>query len=553
MSSLELSLLKERSQAAIKQKAKRGELYLTIPAAYIKTNDNQLKKNPDKRIQEAIDLVFSKFIEYGTMRRANKWFWNEKIKVPIVSNGKGERRIEWKLPSSTTISGILNNPIYAGAYAFGRTKTVVEFKDGRKQLRKGIRKDQKDWDVLILDHHEGYITWEQYQYNMDAIAQNTNKKRPIVRGSAREGEALLGGLLRCGHCGRKLLVRYQGRDGSHKRYYCSRNSDGKVEKACISFGGARIDRLVTARLFEVLSSIGLEASIKAIKKVNNKSKAVRRQRELEIEQARYETLRVKRQYNAVDPDNRLVAATLEKDWNDALMKEKELENEISVLTEIAPPLSIEEENEIRELSQDLPRVWNHPCSSPDLKKRIIRTVIKEIIVYVKDENIKLVIHWNGGEHTELEVSKNKSGQSPLRTDVSTKKIISELARIMPDKHIVPFLNRIGKKTAKGHTWNPVRLRAFRSNNDIPVYHEGERQKSDELTIHEASLKLGIGKTKVWRLIQHKVIPAKQICPGAPWIIAKNDLESETIKKAALAKLPKRPLSKNSKQLTLNFQ
>jgi len=553
MSSLELSLLRERSQAAIQQKAKRGELYLTIPAAYIKTNDNQLKKNPDKRIQEAIDLVFNKFREYGTIRRVNKWFCDERIEVPTVSSGKGERRVEWKLPSSTTISGILDNPIYAGAYAYGRTKTVVEFKDGRKQLKKGIRKEQKDWDVLILDHHEGYITWEQHQYNMDAIAQNTNKKGPVVMGSVRGGEALLGGLLRCGHCGRKLLVRYQGRDGSHKRYYCSRNSDSIGEKACISFGGLRIDRAITERLFEVLSSIGLEASIKAIKKVNNKSKAVRRQRELEIEQARYETLRVKRQYNAVDPDNRLVAATLEKGWNDALMKKKELENEISALTEIAPPLSADEENEIRELSQDLPRVWNHPCSSPDLKKRIIRTVIKEIIVHLKDEKIKLVIHWNGGEHTELEVSKNKSGQSPLRTDISTKKIISELARIMPDKHIVPFLNRIGKKTAKGHTWNPVRLRAFRSNNDISVYHEGERQKRGELTIHEASLKLGIGKTKVWRLIQHKVIPAKQICSGAPWIIAKNDLESETIKKAAHTKLPKRPLSKNSKQLPFNFQ
>jgi len=406
---------------------------------------------------------------------------------------------------------------------------------------------------LILDHHEGYITWEQYQCNMDTLAENTNKKRPLVNGSVRGGEALLGGLLRCGHCGRKLFVKYQGRNGSHKRYLCSKNHDSKGEKPCISFGGLRIDRAVTASLFDVLSPIGLEASVKAISKINSKSKAVRRQRELELEQARYEALRAKRQYDAVDPDNRLVAATLEKDWNDALIKVAELEKEISALTEIAPPLSVEEENEIRELSQDLPRVWNHPRSSPDLKKRIIRTVIKEIVVYLKDKKIKLVIHWNGGDHTELEVLKNKSGESPLRTDVGTKKIISELTRIMPDKHIVAFLNRIGKSTAKGHTWNPVRLRAFRSNNDIPAYNEGERQQRGEFTIHEASLKLGIGKTKVWRLIQHKILPAKQICTGAPWIISKNDLESETIKKAALSKLPKRPLSKSSKQLTLNFQ
>ena len=553
MSTMELSLLKERSQAAIQQKAKRGELYLTVPAAYIKTKDNQLKKNPDKRIQEVIDLVFNKFREYGTLRQVYKWFLDESIEIPAVSNGKGERRIEWKLPSSNTISRIVNNPIYAGAYAYGRTKTQVEFKDGRKRLKKGIRKEQKHWDVLILDHHEGYITWEEYQHNMEILAQNTNKKRPVVKGSVRGGEALLGGLLRCGHCGRKLFVRYQGRNGSHKRYQCSRRQGGELGKACISFGGFRVDRAVTEHLFQVLSPIGLEASIKAIKKINNESGAVKRQRELELEQARYEALRAKRQYNAVDPDNRLVAATLEKDWNDALVKVAKLENEISAIVASTAALSAEEEAEIRELSQDLPRVWNHPRSSVDLKKRIIRTVIKEIIIYLQEQKIRLVIHWEGGEHIELEVLKNKSFDYPLRTDIETKKIISELARIMPDKHIVAFLNRIGKTTAKGHSWNPVRLRSFRNNNNIAVYREGERQQREEFTVDEASSILGIGSTKVRRLIHQKILPARQVCAGAPWVISKKDLESEAVKKAAHSILPKRPRSVNSKQKMLNFQ
>jgi excisionase family DNA binding protein len=553
MSTMELSLLKERSQAAIQQKAKRGELYLTVPAGYIKTRDNKLKKNPDKRIQEVIDLAFTKFKEYGTIRRVYKWFIDEKIEIAAVSNGKGERRIEWKLPSIHTLSHIFTNPIYAGAYAYGRTKREVEFKDGRRQLRKGIRKEQKDWDVLILDHHEGYITWEEYQYNMELLTQNTNKKRPVVKGSVRGGEALLGGLLRCGHCGRKLIVRYQGRNGTHKRYECSRKRGDETGKACISFGGFRVDRAVTDFLLEVLSPIGLEASLMAIKKLNNETDSVKRQRELELEQSRYEALRARRQYNAVDPDNRLVASTLEKDWNDALVKLAMLENEISAMATNSPPLSPEEEAEIRGLSQDLPRVWNDPCCSLDLKKRIIRTVIKEIIVYLEEQKIKLIIHWEGDEHTKLEVQKNKSSEYPLKTDVDTKKIISGLARIMPDKHIVAFLNRMGKRTAKGHTWNPVRLRSFRDKNNIPVYREGERQERDEYTVDEASERLGIGKTKVWRLIQHKILPAKQVCSGAPWIIAKKDLESETIKKAAHSMLPKRPLSENSKQKVFKFQ
>ncbi len=280
--------------------------------------------------------------------------------------------------------------------------------------------------------HEGYITWEEYQYNMEILAQNTNKKRPVVRGSVRGGEALLGGLLRCGHCGRKLIVRYQGRNGTHKRYECSSKRGNETGKACMSFGGFRVDRAVTDSLLDVLSPIGLEASLEAMKNINHKSDSVKRQRELELEQARYEALRARRQYNAVDPDNRLVASTLEKDWNDALLKVARLENEINAMGANTPPLSRGEETEIRELSQNLPRVWNDPRCSLNLKKRIIRTVIKEIIVYLEAQKIKLIIHWEGGEHTDLEVLKNKYSNSPLKTDIDTKKIISELARSLSE-------------------------------------------------------------------------------------------------------------------------
>ena len=549
MSTMELNLLRERSQAAIQQMARRGELYLTIPAAYVKTTDNQLRKNPDKRIQEVIELVFRKFSEYGTMTQVYKWFLANTIEIPVISNGKGKRIIQWRLPTSSTILNILNNPIYAGAYAYGRTKREIEFQDGQKRLKKGIRKEQEDWDVLILEHHEGYITWDEYQNNQKTLVENSNKKRPLVKGSVRGGEALLGGLLRCGHCGRRLFVRYHGNNGTRKRYHCGTKSMG--ESSCISLGGLRVDQAVSQSVLNVLSASGLEASLKAIEKINDKSGAIIRQRELELEHARYEALRAQRQYNAVDPDNRLVARTLEKEWNDALVKVATLESEIEALKKSKPHLSPEDKAQILGLSQDLPYVWNHPCSCPELKKRIIRTVIKEIIVYLKDERIQLVIHWQGGDHTELEVVKNKSEKTPLKTDVDTKKIISELARIMPDKQIVAFLNRLGKTTAKGYTWNPVRLRAFRSNNKIPVYREGERQEREELTVEEASIKLGIGKTKVWRLIKHNILPARQVCTGAPWIILKTDVESEAVKKAAHSKLPKHPFSENLQQKMFN--
>lgn len=553
MSTMELSLFRDRSQSAIQEKAKRGELYLTIPAAYIKTDENKLEKNPDKRIQEAISLVFKKFREYGTMCRVRSWFVEKKVKLPVISNGRGKRCVLWKIPGKNTILRMLDNPVYAGAYAFGRTKTEVEFVEGRKRLKKGIRKEQKDWDVLILDHHEGYIDWDEYQNNLKALEQNTNKKRPVVKGSVRGGKALLVGLLRCGHCGRKLFVRYHGRNGSHKSYHCGKIQNDKGEKSCLSFGGFRVDKVVSDHLLNVLSPFGIEASIKAINTLNDKSGKVMRQRELELEQVQYYALRAERQYNAVDPDNRLVAATLEKKWNDALVEVEILKNEIKSLQESTPPLSSREESEIREISQDLPRVWNHPSSPLELKKRIIRAAIKEIIVKMEESKIKLFVHWEGGDHTELEVHKNKSKPNQVKTNIETKKIISELARIMPDKQIVAFLNRIGKTTAKGHSWNPVRLRAFRSNNSIAVYREGEREKRGEFTVDEASVKLGVSRTKVWRLIHQKILPAKQACPMAPWIILKRDLESDAVKLAARSRLPRRPRSENPKQRMLNFQ
>jgi len=491
MSVMELNLFRERSQAAIQEKARRGELFLMIQIGYIKTKENKLKKDPDKRIRKAVELVFKKFREHGSMRQVYKWFFEKKIQLPKALYCRGERSIEWKAPSSSTISRILDNPVYAGTYAYGRTKTEVRFENGHKRLKKKLRKEIKEWDVLILDHHEGYITWEEYLTNQDTIAHNTNMKRPVVKGSVREGEALLGGLLRCGHCSRKLLVKYQGRNGSLIRYLCAGNREKNGGKDCISFGGGRSDKAVSDSLLQVLAPIGIKASIKAIDKIEEKSGAIRSQRGLALEQAEYETQLAKRRFNAVDPENRLVASTLEKEWNDALVKVTELEKEIKDLAPQIQSISEKEKEEVKGLAHDLPQVWGHPCILPELKKRIIRTVIKEIVVYSEDQIIKLVIHWEGGDHTELEVLKNKTGETNWRTDIETKQIITELARIMPDQHIASFLNRIGKRTATGLTWNPLRLCSFRKNNQIPVYREGERQKRDEFTADEVSKELGI--------------------------------------------------------------
>ena len=557
-SEMELRILHERSQAAIKQKARRGELYLMISAGYIKTTDHSLRKDPDKRVQQSIELVFLKFRELGSIRQTYNWFIEHRIEIPVAKYNNGIRTSEWRLPAVNTLGNMLKNPIYAGAYAYGKTERIVEIKDGRKHIKKGVTRKQQDWDVLIEDHHEAYISWQEYQRNQEMIAHNCNSKRPVVVGSAGQGEALLTGLLRCGHCGSKLMTRYQGNAGQYLVYQCRGNASHQGKHTCISFGGRRVDQALSSSVLEVLSSQGLEAALEAIETLSDDHRQIQRQRMLALEQARYEVKRTRRQYDAVDPEYRLAAAELERDWNEALKKATELENEIADLQQQVRTLSDQERQEILSLAEDLSLVWNHCDSCPEIKKKIVRIVIKEVVAHVEQttENqqiIKLMIHWQGGDHTQVALQKNKRGKAHDTTDPETIEIISALARIMPDKHMVGCLNLLGKRTASGLTWTPKRICAFRNDHHIPVYKEGERESRCELTPEEVSVELKVSVSKVRKLIKQGILPAKQACFGAPWIIQKESLKSEHVRHAASSSVSSGPLTTNSRQQPLAFQ
>ncbi len=298
-SEMELRILRERSQAAIQEKAKRGELHLMISAGYAKSPDGALRMDPDRRVRQAIELVFTKFRELGSIRQVYSWFIDNRLDLPIATYKNGNR-LQWKLPSVNVLGNLLKNPIYAGAYAYGKTKRVVEIRAGRKHIKKGVLLPQDQWRVLIHDHHEAYISWDEYQNNMAMIAQNANRKRPMVTGSVGRGEALLSGLLRCGHCGSKLMTRYQGSTGKTRVYVC-RGKGKKQSETCVSFGGTRVDESLSNSILEVLSPLGLKAALQASERLCEGQSQVRRQRLLALEQARYEASRAKRQYDSVDP------------------------------------------------------------------------------------------------------------------------------------------------------------------------------------------------------------------------------------------------------------
>jgi excisionase family DNA binding protein len=440
--------------------------------------------------------------------------------------------VEWQLPRYDTIHRLLTNPIYAGAYAYGRTGSKVRMEAGRKLIARGVRRAQQEWEVLIRDHHEAYISWEEYESNQRIINGNANMKGGMVPGSVRNGGGLLVGLLRCGHCGRKLKVHHNGLRGV-ARYLCN-DADvnhGRRTK-CIAFGNVRIDAAVSTEVLALIAPLGLEAALEAIADRERDGSQRLRQIELALEQGRYEAARSHRQYDAVDPDNRLVAGDLERRWNERLAEVARLEEELRLVREDLPAALTETERaQILALGTDVARLWNHPTASVTTRKRILRTVLEEIIVTVKPGVLHVILHWKGGDHTVLEVAKNRSGQHRWKTNATTEQLIRDLARLLPDGSIASILNRLGIRTAKGHTWTQQRVCVFRNDHSIALYRDGERAERGELILHEASKRLGVSKMTVVRLIKHNVLPAKQSCVGAPYVIREIDLDLQEVRRA----------------------
>ena len=315
LSEMELSTLRQRSLEALRLKASRGELFFNVAVGYVKVRRDRIAKDPDRRIQEAIVLVFRKFAEFRSIRQVHLWLRQEEVSLPAVRVVGDERRIEWKPPVYGTVHKVLTNPVYAGAYAYGRTESRVTVENGRKRVTRGYRRDREDWDVLIRDHHEGYVSWEEFDRNQRLIADNANCKGLMARGAVRRGDALLAGLLRCGHCGRRLHVHYSGSKGYCVRYGCRGAHLNHGTKPCISFGGLRVDAAVADEALRLLSPLGIEAALAAVAMRKEDYAEKQRQVELALTQACYEADLAKRQYDAVDPDNRLVAAELERRWN----------------------------------------------------------------------------------------------------------------------------------------------------------------------------------------------------------------------------------------------
>ena len=526
LSEMELSTLRQRSLEALRLKASRGELFLTVAVGYVKIGRDRIAKDPDERVREAIDLVFRKFAEFRSIRQVHLWLRQEDVLLPAVKISGEERRIAWKPPVYGTVHKLLTNPVYAGAYAFGRTESRVTVENGRKRVTRGFRRDRADWDVLIPDHHEGYVPWEEFERNQRLIADNANCRGLMARGAVRRGDALLAGLLRCGHCGRRVHVHYSGGRGYCVRYGCRGAHLNHGTRPCIAFGGLRVDAAVGDAVLRLVSPLGVEAALAAIDVRESDQSETRRQAELALTQTRYEADLARRQYDAVDPDNRLVAAELERRWNDRLAEVRRQEEKLAALAAERPEaLSHGEKERLMALGEDLATAWTHPDATAETRKSILRAVLEEIVVTLTDGRIDLLLHWRGGDHTRLSVPRNRTGQHRWAASAEVVDLVRGLARQQPDGAIAATLNRLGKKTGRGNSWTEARVRSFRNGHDVAVYRSGEMTERGEMTLTDAAERLGISKMTVLRLISDATIEATQVCKGAPWAIPEAQVDA----------------------------
>jgi excisionase family DNA binding protein len=439
----------------------------------------------------------------------------------------------WKLPVYNSVLAMLTNPMYAGVYAFGKTEVRTRVIEGRIRKTTGHRKPLSAWRTLIRDHHPAYISWAQYERTQALIAANTNMKSRMERKAGRGGRALLSGLLRCRRCGRMLHVVYGGHRGEAPRYDCrgAHINHGEPNR-CISFGSLRVDEAVANELLRVIGGNAVDAAIEAADQLRRQREDRRTALALEVDQARYEARLAERRYEAVDPENRLVAAELEARWNSAMQRAQHLADRLDAFDQDVTTPVIPDRSVLLSLAQDLPALWSAPRTEMRLKQRIVRVVIQEIVADVDESarTIVLVIHWVGGQHSELRVKKNELGRHRHCTSVEAIDVIRRMAGQFPDEQIAATLNRLRLHTGNGNTWTEIRVRSARNYQALPAY-DASRPR-DTVTLQEAAHYLGVSPTTVRRLISDKQLPARQVVPCAPWEIARDALDSASVREAA---------------------
>jgi DNA invertase Pin-like site-specific DNA recombinase len=545
----ELDLLRQRSLEARREMAKRGELIVSAPVGYVKSEDlPALEKTPDRRVREAIELLFEKVVEIGSVRQTLLWFQEHGLQFPAHS---AKSEVLWKRPSYGCFYRLLTNPVYGGAYAYGKSGPASGASGGLP--RPGYRRKPRDeWLSLIPNAHEGYVSWERFEQLQRLIAGNMLGREQI--GSARAGQALLAGLLRCRRCGHKLTVRYTGNQHDVLRYSCWRGFLDNGEPRCIAFGGVPADEAIGREVLRVVQPASIEAAILASEEQAEKRDQVVAALQRDLEAAQYAARRAQKQFDAADPENRLVTDELERRWNHALQHVRGIQEQLTDRVQRESQIAHPNREEFLNLASDLEALW--PDADARLRKRIVRALIQEVVVDVDEAaaEVALVIHWRGGVHSELRFPRRRRGQSNGHSSPQAIDAVRALAKICTDDLIASALNRSGLPTGRGNRWSRERVTSLRSHHKIVCFDKDRCIAEGWMNQTQAAAFLDISAGALRQAVSRGEIEAEHPLPDGPWVFNRSALDTpaarELVQRIKLGR--HHPTARGAGQSIFNF-
>lgn len=522
MSEAELHLIRNRLTAGLRHKAAKGELRLILPVGFDYDEFGKVVMSPDEAIGESIATVFRRFEELQSARQVMMSMRDDNLQIP--RRRPGSIRVGWVTPVYAAIHEFLTNPVYAGAFVYGRSRTQKGVGDDGKIVVRTVKVAQSEWLVLIPGHHDGFITWERFELNQKQLRANWRPPRGQGGGPAREGTALLQGRIRCGRCSRMMSTGYSGSTGNSPRYLCAQVRSYGGERACQSFGGRRIDQRVLEEVFKVLEPAALTATAKAIDEATANFADRLAVFQLGVERARYEAERARRKFDAVEPENRLVARTLERTWEEALDELRRAEAELATQRARRPSTLTPEELEwVTHAGAHVRAIFNASTTSHRERKQLLRALIAEVIVtaFALEHRAEVRIVWEGGSTSDFNIELDKRGDRFHATDEDTMDLIRRLSQHYDDTTIARVLSRQRRRTRTGLSFTTIRVTNLRAKYHIPAFSRTVTPQSDNglvMSAQAAAEELGVSKYTVYRWLREGFIVGEQLTPAAPWRI-----------------------------------
>ena len=550
MSEAELHWLRSRLLGGKQEKARTGQLRFRPPTGLVHDPAGQIILDPDEQVQHALRLVFDTFARLGAALGVVQYFAENQLRIPTRHYGRARHgQLTWRPLDHGRVLAILHNPAYAGAYIYGRTKTRIVVLPGEEPRLKGRtrRIAPEDWPHVLHDHHPAYITWDQFQKNQQQLIDNCTLQHQDHRGAIREGAALLQGLALCGRCGRRMTIRYMD-DGKIPLYECNQLHKNLGEKTCQSLRGDGIDAAVATVFLEAMQPAELEVSMAAIDQIAEQARRVDRQWEMIVERARYEAELARRRFLAVDPENRLVGRTLERDWEARLAEVERLERESAT----RPDRSIRlvdpaERARILALAQDLPTLWNAATTTNVDRKQLLGYLIKDVCLNRGETMIEVSIRWQTEACTVLSIPRPPRSCDKRRTDPAVLVRLRELAADTTDGRIAEILDHEGFRSGTGHRFTTNIVKQLRYSYSIlsgcpdgPVASAQGYRADGRCSAKVAAGLLNVNVSTIAAWCQSGILDGIQSGPHGPWWIR---LTPETI--ARLRKPTRRSWSRRS--------